>query len=416
VSRDDISRRGFLSSIGAGLPVFATHLGSAQILAGAPDRTAAPDLATSPAATGLAKTPPMGWNSWNHFRRNISDALIRAQAEAMASTGMKALGYEYVLIDGGWEGHRDSEGFMHPNPNFPDIKALADYVHSLGLKLGIYSSPAPGPSGSFGHEAQDAQTYAEWGIDYLKYDLNGLEDTFNQMASRSLESAHQMMIAAYRKMGTALRQTGRPIVYSLCQYGMDAVWEWGPSVGANLWRTTSDIRDSYVNVSLNGFTQAGLAPFAGPGHWNDPDMLEIGNNRVNGGVARTQMGLWALLAAPLIAGNDLTQMSSETFSILGNREVIAVDQDQAGIQGDRLSTTGPLEIWMKPLADGSKAVGLFNRGRSLMKMTLRFSEIGLNGRVWLRDLWAHADLGVFEDHYSTLVPKEDAVMLRAFGS
>jgi alpha-galactosidase len=412
----EMSRRGFLRSMGAGMPAFATCFRQAQGIADSADHLAAYDLAASASAAELAKTPPMGWNSWNHFRRNISDGLIRGQAEAMVSTGMKALGYEYVLIDGGWEGRRDSRGFMHPNPNFPDMRALARYVHSMGLKLGIYSSPAPGPSGSFGHEAQDAQTYAEWGMDYLKYDLNGLEDTFNQMARQSLESAHQMMIGAYGKMGTALRQSGRPIIYSLCQYGMDAVWEWAPSVGANLWRTTSDIRDSYVNVSLNGFTQAGLAPFAGPGHWNDPDMLEVGNSRVSGSVARTQMGLWALLAAPLIAGNDLTQMTSETLSILCNREIIAVDQDPSGIQGDRVSATGPLEVWMKPLADGSKAVGLFNRGRSLMKITLRFSEIGLKGRVRLRDLWAHSSLGVFEDHYSSLVPKEDALVLRAFGS
>lgn len=367
-------------------------------------------------ATTLAATPPMGWNSYNHFRNQIDDAAIRSQADAMVRTGMKDAGYEYVNIDEGWEGERDAQGVIHPNAKFPDMKALADDLHAKGLKLGIYSAPSKstcgGHPGSFGHEEQDAQSYAAWGIDYLKYDLCGLEDPFNQLAESDLPAAHAMMMDAYRKMGDALRRTGRPMVYSLCQYGMDRVWEWGPSVGANLWRTTSDIKDNYTSLSLNGFTQAGLAPFAGPGHWNDPDMLEVGNPSFKPVDNLTQMSLWCLLAAPLLAGNDLTNMTPEVQAILCNREVIAVDQDPAGIQGDRVACEGPLEVWMKPLADGSKAVGLFNRGRSLMKMTVRFADVGLHGRVQVRDLWQHAGRGVFERSYSTLVPKHGVALLR----
>ncbi|MGA3324641.1 MAG: glycoside hydrolase family 27 protein [Terriglobia bacterium] len=393
------SRRDFLKAASATVPAFAA-------------------VSATPAAAAplLAATPPMGWNSYNHFKNQIDDATIRAQADAMVTSGIKAVGYEYVNMDEGWAGERDAQGVIHPNAKFPDMKALADYIHSKELKLGLYSAPSKttcgGRPGSFGHEEQDAQTYAEWGIDYLKYDLCGLEDPFNKLAETDLPAAHAMMIEAYRKMGDALRRTGRPIVYSLCQYGMDRVWAWGPSVGANLWRTTNDIKDNYTSLSQNGFTQAGLARFAGPGHWNDPDMLEVGNPNFKPVDNFTQMSLWCLLAAPLIAGNDLTNMPPEIQSILCNREVIAVDQDPAGIQGDRVSCEGPLEVWMKPLADGSKAVGLFNRGRSLMNMTLRFVDVGFHGRVQVRDLWEHADRGVFEDSYSTLVLKHGAVLVK----
>src|SRR5215471_14254936 len=195
----------------------------------------------------LAATPPMGWNSWNHFACKVSDAVVRAAADAIASNGMKDAGYLYVNIDDCWQGRRDAKGVVHPNSKFPDMKALADYVHGKGLKLGIYSSPGPKTcakyEGSYGHEEQDAQTYAEWGIDYLKYDLCSLRDMMKQAGSP--DAANKMMIDAYTKMHNALLKTGRPIVYSLCQYGDDAVWKWGPSVGGNLWRTTGDISDKY---------------------------------------------------------------------------------------------------------------------------------------------------------------------------
>jgi alpha-galactosidase len=352
----------------------------------------------------LAKTPPMGWNSWNHFACKVSDSIIRAQGDAMVGNGMKAAGYEYVNIDDCWQGQRDSTGHILPNRRFPDMKALAGYVHSKGLKLGIYSSPGPktcgGHEGSYGHEEQDAQTYAAWEIDFLKYDLCSLEGKGDQ-------------VAAYRKMGEALKRTGRPIVYSLCQYGMEGVWKWGRSVGGNMWRTTDDIRDNYYSMIFFGFSQNGLENFAGPGAWNDPDMLEIGNKGMNEDESKTHMSLWSILAAPLLAGNDLSKVSPSTLAILTNSEVIQVDQDSAGVQGRRIRQVGPLEIWMKPLTDGSKAVGLFNTDWGSMPMTVNFREIGLGASVTVRDLWSHKDLGVFHENFTASVPKHGVVMIKA---
>ena len=343
----------------------------------------------------------MGWNSWNYFACKVSDAVIRAQADAMVSTGMKDAGYVYVNIDDCWEGERDAKGFIHPNERFPDMKALADYVHRKGLKLGIYSSPGPKTcakyEGSFGHEEQDAQTYADWGIDYLKYDWC---------------SAQGDQKAAYAKMRDALKKTGRPIVYSLCQYGKERVWSWGASLSGNLWRTTGDIKDRYDSMAYLGFGQNGLERFAGPGHWNDPDMLEVGNGGMNEDEYRTHMSLWCLLAAPLLAGNDLTSMSPTTLALLTNPEVVAVDQDPAGIQGYRVAQEGPLEVWVKPLADGSKAVGLFNRSHSDATVTAYFRDIGVGDSVIVRDLWARRDLGTFENNFSQIVPRHGVVLTR----
>jgi len=352
----------------------------------------------------LAATPPMGWNSWNHFGSRIDDQIVREQADAMVSSGMKAAGYTYIIIDDTWAGTRDAQGFIHPNAKFPDMKALADYVHSKGLKLGIYSSPAAktcaGYTGSLGHEDQDAQTYANWGIDYLKYDWC--------QPPRGLAA----MKAAYMKMHEALLKTGRPIVFSLCQYGWYKVWEWGASVGGNLWRTTGDISDRYYAMANNGFDQNGLEKYAGPGHWNDPDMLEVGNGGMSEDEYRTHMSLWAILAAPLIAGNDLTQMTPYTVALLTNRDVIAVDQDPLGKQGYRIAQEGPLEVWMKPMADGSKVVGLFNRQTTADEMTVNFSEIGISGPATVRDLWLKKDLGTFTDKYSAYVPRHGVVLVR----
>ena len=365
-------------------------------------------------AQAVAATPPMGWNSWNHFHRSVDDAIVRAQADAMVSSGMKDAGYVYVNIDDTWEGERDAQGVIHANSKFPDMKALADYVHGKGLKLGIYSSPGPktcaGYEGSYGHEEQDAKTYADWGIDYLKYDLCGLREMMKDAGSP--EAAHKMMLDAYTKMRDALRKTGRPIVYSLCQYGDDAVWRWGASVGGNLWRTTGDINDHYNRMEEIGFSQAGLAKFAGPGHWNDPDMLEVGNGGMKPDEYRTHMSLWAILAAPLLAGNDLTTMTPETIALLTNREVIAIDQDPAGHQGDRVSSEGPLEIWVKPLSDGSKAVGLFNRHPHAMDMQVDFHTIGFQKSVKVRDVWAAKDLGTMNAPYQATVPGHGVVLLR----
>src|SRR3989440_3246165 len=293
---------------------------------------------------GLAKTPPMGWNSWNKFAGRVDDTAVRSMADAMATNGMKDAGYQYINIDDTWEAIRDPQGNITTNKKFPDMKTLADYVHSKGLKIGIYSSPGPktcaGYEGSYQHEQQDANTWAAWGIDYLKYDWCSAEKVYKPSE----------MQAVYKKMGDALKATGRPIVFSLCQYGLQNVWEWGASVGGNLWRTTGDIEDTWKSMSTIGFDkQAGREKYAGPGHWNDPDMLEIGNGGMSAVEYRTHMSLWAMLAAPLLAGNDLRNMNDETRQILINKEVIAIDQDKLGRQGHNISKEGGAGIWTKAL-------------------------------------------------------------------
>lgn len=358
------------------------------------------------ADNGLARTPPMGWNSWNKFASRVDDATVRSIADAMASNGMKDAGYRYVNIDDTWEAGRDAQGNIQTNKKFPDLKALADYVHSKGLKLGIYSSPGPntcaGYEGSYGHEAQDARTYAAWGIDYLKYDWCG---------ARTLYTDEEMP-AVYQIMGDALLKTKRPIVYSLCQYGRLDVWKWGADVGGNLWRTTGDIRDAWDSMTRIGFGQDELAPWAKPGHWNDPDMLEIGNGAMSETEYKTHMSLWAILAAPLLAGNDLRGMSPEILAILTNREVIAVDQDKEGKQGKRIWKSGDQEIWTRPLSGGAQAVALFNRGADSAKITVRWADVGIGSNPHARDLWLHQDVTSAGPEYSVNVPSHGVVMLR----
>ena len=288
----------------------------------------------------VALTPPMGWNSWNFFAGRVSDKDIRSAADQLVSTGMKDAGYVYVNIDDTWEGERDANGVLHTNSKFPDMKALADYVHSKGLKIGIYSSPGPktcaGYEASYNHEEQDAKLYAEWGIDYLKYDAcSFIQQVMEKQAPNDKAEQMRMMRAAYAKMDHALKATGRPIVYSFCQYGMDAVWEWGPSAGGNLWRTTGDISPRWDRMYVILNEQAGLEKYAGPGHWNDPDMLEVGNGKLTLAENRLHFSMWAMLAAPLLAGNDLPNMRPEIKAILTNRDVIAIDQDPLGKQGSR---------------------------------------------------------------------------------
>lgn len=354
----------------------------------------------------LAQTPPMGWNDWYQYKCKVSDAVIRAQADAMVSSGMKAIGYTYVNIDDCWQGQRDAQGFIHPNSNFPDMKALGDYIHSKGLRFGIYTSPGPKTcadyEGSYGHEEQDARTYAAWGVDFLKNDGCSAPDVYGPGE----------MKGAYKKMHDAILRTGRPMVYCLSAAGEEAVWEWGASVGGNMWRTTDDIGGDYLRWSLFGFQHNGLEKYAGPGHWNDPDILQIGIGKTNLDEDRAQMTLWCILAAPLLAGNDLTKMSPEILAILTNPEVIAVDQDPKGIQGRRMWQEGPLEIWMKPLSDGSKAVGMFNRSGGPLPVTLRFSDIGIKGTAAVRDLWVRKNLGPLKSSYTVDIPKHGAVMLK----
>ena len=362
----------------------------------------------------IAATPPMGWNSWNHFGEKVSDSDVRAAADALVTTGMRDAGYVYVNIDDTWQGERDASGRIHSNKKFPDMKALGEYIHARGLKFGIYSSPGPktcaGYEGSLNHEQQDADTYADWGVDFLKYDLCSFEHVMNAKGGNERSKA-ALARQAYETMGHALARTKRPIVYSFCQYGRDSVWEWAPSLGANLWRTTPDIRDSYRSMALIGFSQAGLEKYAGPGHWNDPDMLEIGNGGMTADQYRTQMSLWSMLAAPLLAGNDLSHMDEGTREILTNREVIAVDQDRLGVQGRRVK---PPQIWAKPLRGGDIAVALFNYvlDDAANPITFKLTEIGITGPVHARNLWSHKDMGVITDSFTAIVPAGGVVMLR----
>jgi alpha-galactosidase len=355
---------------------------------------------------GLAKTPPMGWNSWNKFAGRVTAEDVKSMADAIVSSGMKAAGYIYVNIDDTWEGMRDANGNITSNKKFPDMKGLADYVHSKGLKIGIYSSPGPktcaGYEGSYGHEEQDAKTWAAWGFDYLKYDW----------CSASRVYKDEDMHAVYQVMGDALHKTGRHIVYSLCQYGKADVWSWAPEVSGNLWRTTGDIRDSWDSMTKIGFGQNDLAKWAGPGHWNDPDMLEIGNGGMSNSEYQVHMSLWSLLSAPLLAGNDLRTATPEILAILTNPEVIKIDQDPAGHQGTRLSVNGELEIWVKDLADGGKTIGLFNRGAQAAGMSIKWADAGIKGKHKVRDLWAKSEVKWDDAGYTAQVPGHGVALIR----
>ena len=372
-----------------------------------PKRIDLPALHKVP-SNGLAKTPPMGWNSWNKFAGRVDDAAVRSMADAMASNGMKEAGYIYVNIDDTWQADsRDAQGVLQPNKKFPDMKALADYIHSKGLKLGIYSSPGPntcaGYEGSYGHEEQDAKTWAAWGIDYLKYDWCGARNIYKD----------DEMQAAYQKMGDALLKAGRPILYSLCQYGRQDVWKWGPDVGGNAWRTTGDIRDTWDSMSKIGFDQDPLASWAGPGHWNDPDMLEIGNGGMTETEYRTHMSLWSMLASPLLAGNDLRAVPKPIMDILTNSEVIAIDQDPLGHQARRIWKSGEQEAWIRDLTGGAQAIAIFNRSAKDSNVTVDWAALGMKkAPKALRDLWLHRDIPVVKDGFSGNVPGHGVVLLR----
>src|SRR5271170_3200611 len=370
------------------------------------------------AQTQLAATPPMGWNSWNHFAEHVTDADARSAADSLVSTGMRDAGYVYVNVDDTWQGKRDAQGVLHPNERFPDMKALGDYIHSKGMKFGIYSSPGAQTcghyEGSLGHEEQDAKMYAEWGVDFLKYDLCSFrEDMLKVEAEHPNDpsAAKNLMIAAYKKMGDALKATGRPILYSLCQYGVDQPWKWGPELGANMWRTTDDIDDSYGRMIAIGFAQAGLSKYAGRGHWNDPDMLEVGNGRMTEDEYKTHMSLWVLLASPLLAGNDLTKMTDADKSILMNKEAIAIDQDSLGKQGDRLYQSGDFDVWTKPLSGGRVAVGLFNRSWSTRDVSVDLSEIGFKTGANVRDVWKQKDMGHRSGVFTSRLPGHGVTLI-----
>jgi len=360
----------------------------------------------------LAPTPPMGWNSWNKFACNVSEQLIRQQADAMAASGMKDAGYRYIVIDDCWQKSRDENGNIVADPErFPSgIKALADYVHSKGLKFGLYSDAGAltcaGRPGSAGHEFQDARQYAKWGVDYLKYD-------WCYTGPRNAE-------AAYTIMAKALRESGRDIVLSICEWGDHQPVQWAPVAG-HLWRTTGDIGDLWDNKKVWPLgvvnildRQAELWRYAQPNAWNDPDMLEVGNGGMTSTEYESHFSLWAMLAAPLIAGNDLSKMDADTRRILTNADVIAVDQDPLGQQARRIWKEGELEVWTRPLKGGEHAVVLFNRGPAPAEMTVRWDQLNLPAglRVDVKDLWSKKVSKNVRGSYGGTVASHGVVMVR----
>lgn len=383
----------------------------------------------------IALTPPLGWNSWNSFACDVTATDIRNTADQMVKTGLANYGWSYINIDDCWMktpnwnslteeeksirsafwnrrtpqrtnnkklrfnepevtgNTRAADGTILSNKDFADMKGLTNYIHSFGLKAGIYISPGPLTcqcyEGSYSHELQDAKTFADWGFDYLKYDWCGYS---NISDGKTVKEAR----APYELMGKALQQANRDIIYSLCQYGRQEVWKWGSEVGGNCWRTTGDIRDNWESISKIGFGQAGLESFAGPGRWNDPDMLVVGyvgwskNLRptyLSPNEQYTHITLWSMLSSPLLIGCDLTRLDDFTFGLLANAEVIAVNQDQLGKQASRVVKEGNIQVWTKPLIDGSTAVAVFNLGEDPIDYTLSLETLGLNGNYTIRDLW-----------------------------
>jgi alpha-galactosidase len=373
----------------------------------------------NPVSKGLALTPPMGWNTWNKFGCNVSDELVRGMADAMVKSGMKDAGYQYIVIDDCWQVSRDANANIVADPQrFPNgIKALADYVHSLGLKFGIYSDAGTktcaGRPAGLGHEYQDAVMYASWGVDYLKYDW------CNTLPGQDAKSS-------YANIRQALDTSGRPIVLSICEWGGRQPWLWGKESGGNLWRTTGDIQDRWAgkkewspgNCCSNGMLDivdenSVLYAAAGPGHWNDPDMLEVGNGGMTTTEYRTHFSLWAIMAAPLIAGNDVRNMTPEIHDILTNKEVIAIDQDPLGRQGRRVWKDGDLEVWGRQLQNGDRAVILLNRGSADQEITVTWEQIGYPAHLSaaVRDLWVHKDLGKFTGKFAATVASHGVVMV-----
>ena len=370
----------------------------------------------------IALTPPLGWNSWNCFANAVDQDKVKAAADAMVNSGLINHGWTYINMDDCWEikpgstdpkltgEPRNAAGMINTNKKFPDMKGLTDYIHSKGLKAGLYSSPGPltcaGFTASYQFEEKDAQQWAKWGFDYIKYDWCSYGNIYRGNELAGLQKP-------YRILHDALNKVDRDILYSLCQYGMGKVWEWGEEVGGNCWRTTGDITDTWGSMSQIGFNQAGEEKYAGPGHWNDPDMLVVGlvgwgpqlhPSRLTAEEQYTHISLWSLMASPLLIGCDMTRMDAFTKSLLSNDEVIEINQDPLGKQASRVSKEGGIEIWVKELEDGSKAVGLFNRSLSDETVKASWNVIGVTGKQIARDVWRQKDQGTFSNVFSAVVP------------
>ena len=403
----------------------------------------------------IALTPPMGWNSWNCFAHAVSADKVKAAADALVKSGLINHGWTYINVDDFWQNHRDSQdptlhgafrdtnGLIVPNSRFPDMNGLADYVHGLGLKIGLYSSPGPwtcgGCAGSFDHERQDAATYAKWGFDYLKYDWCSYKpemeatrgnSTNYPVAAKSwggfmpANTDQARLIKPYELMHQALAAQPRDIVFSLCQYGMGDVWKWGGSIGGQCWRTTGDITDTWKSMSGIGFKQDQAAPFAKPGNWNDPDMLIVGQvgwgnlhpTRLTPDEQYTHISLWCLLSAPLLIGCDMEKFDDFTLNLLSNDEVLAIDQDELGKQAMCVIKNGDLRIYAKELADGSRAVGFFNLGATVAKTDFtEFAKLNLAGKQTARDLWRQKNVATVDtakDSLPLTIPAHGVVLYK----
>lgn len=386
----------------------------------------------------LALTPHMGWNSWYIWENNITDSIMRASAAAMVSSGMADHGYMYVNIDDCWAikpgsedpalngDQRDKDGMIRSNKRFPDMRSMTDYIHSLGLKAGIYTSPGPltcaGHTGAYGHEEQDIQRFAEWGFDFLKYDWC----SYGRIARNDTLPDLQK---PYLFISEILKKQNRDIILNLCQYGMGDVWKWGKDVGGQSWRTAGDLGGSFEGIGtalfrdgFDVFTENQLQNYGGPGGWNDPDYLLIGYlsnwkgetvlTPLTPNEQYTQVSLWSLQAAPLIFSGDITRLDDFTLSLLTNDEIIEVDQDPMGRPGWRVTKGNRLEVWKRPLEDGSIAVGLFNRDEAESEITALWTDLGITGKQKVRDLWSQKDLGRFNKKFSAMVGRHGVVMVR----
>jgi alpha-galactosidase len=402
----------------------------------------------------IALTPPMGWNSWNCFANEVSADKVKRAANAMVKSGLVNHGWTYINIDDFWENNRDSKdqsirgkfrdeaGNIVPNSRFVDMKGLADYVHGLGLKIGLYSSPGPwtcgGCAGSYGYEKQDAESYAKWGFDYLKYDwcsygnvINGLPDNDpTKVSSLSYNGGSVLSTAMkpFQLMGDLLKQQPRDIIFSVCQYGMSDVWKWGASVGGNLWRTTNDITDTWASVKGIILDQDKSAPYAKPGNWNDPDMLVVGYvgwgnphpSKLKPDEQYLHISLWSLFAAPLLIGCDMEKLDAFTLNLLTNDEVIEINQDPLGKQATCLQTIGELRIYVKELEDGNHAVGFCNFGLDKADLSYKdFEKIGLDGKFMVRDVWRQKDISNIDskaDELKVNVPAHGVLLYKFIAS
>lgn len=398
----------------------------------------------------IALTPPMGWNSWNCFAGEVSADKVKRAANAMVKSGLIDHGWTYINIDDFWQNHRDSKdqtlrgkfrdeaGNIVPNARFNDMKSLADYVHGLGLKIGLYSSPGPwtcgGCAGSYGHERQDAESYAKWGFDYLKYDwcsygnvINGMPDNDPyKVSSLSYKGGNNLPVAQkpYKLMGDYLREQPRDIVFSLCQYGMSDVWKWGDSVNGNCWRTTNDITDTWTSVKNIALAQDKSAAFAKPGNWNDPDMLVVGTvgwgnphpSKLKPDEQYLHFSLWCLFSAPLLIGCDMEKLDAFTLNLLTNDEVIDIDQDPLGKEATCVQTIGDLRIYVKELEDGSRAVGFCNFGLDKINLSYKdFGKLGITGKQKVRDLWRQKDIAILNantGHLNIDVPAHGVLLYK----